>query len=136
MGTLWSSLDSLSRSATVSALHLSELVVLAFGLILVIGLIGEIPTEDRKGKSRTFRFLYRTFEIMVILGVSGELIGDGGIFVFSEHLQAISDHEVATLNKEAADERLEAETLKAANLALEKKMHGFVHKNEGLGGVD
>jgi hypothetical protein len=24
----------------------------------------------------------------------------------------------------------------AANLALEKKMHGFVHKNEGLGGVD
>src|SRR4051794_38580251 len=98
MGTLL----PLSRSATSSALHISELVVLLFGLLLVVGLIGELA-KSAKWKSRL-----RIFEPFVIVGVAGELIGDGGIFVFSERLQAISDAEVAHLNKEAGDARKEA----------------------------
>ena len=76
-----------------------------FGTLLVAGLIGELA-KTPKWKARL-----RTFELMVIWGVSGELVGDGGIFVFSERLQAISDAEVANLNKEAADVRKEAASL-------------------------
>ncbi len=106
-------LFSLSKSATSSALHISELTVLLFGLLLVVGLIGEL-SKSPKWKARL-----RAFELMVVVGVGGELIGDGGIFVFSERLQAISDADVATLNREAGDARKDAgEANKRAGSAL------------------
>ena len=92
----------LSKAATSSALHVSELVVLLFGLLLVVGLIGEVS------KSSRWKTKLRIFEVMVIVGVAGELIGDGGIFIFTEQLQAISDTDAARLNKEAGDARSEA----------------------------
>jgi hypothetical protein len=96
MGTL-----SLSRAATICGLHLSEAGLLLFGLIVVVGLIGEI-------KLPSWHLRLKLFELLVIIGVAGELICDGGVFVFSEHLQTISDIEVAHLNIEAANARKEA----------------------------
>jgi len=107
----------LSKSATSSALHISELAVLLFGLLLVVGLIGELS------KSEKWKVRLRMFELMVIIGVAGELMGDGGIFVFSERLQAISEAEVARLNVEAgalrqraAEAELKLAELNAARL--------------------
>jgi hypothetical protein len=106
---------ALSKSATTSALHISELVVLIFGLLLVCGLIGELSKSEEWS---------RAFGMMVVIGVAGELFGDGGIFVFTERLQALSDAEVATLNREAADARKAAseanERAAEAELALAK----------------
>lgn len=88
MGTL----PSLSRSATATALHVSELVLFLFGLLLVAGLIGEYSP---RWKSAT-----RAFELLVIIGVAGELVADGGIFLFSEHLQTIEQLRVGKLDQE------------------------------------
>src|SRR2546423_1832590 len=101
---------SLSKAAGSTALHISEWVVLLFGLLLVVGLIGElIPSLPRWN---------RAFEVMVILGVAGELVGDAGVFVSSERLQEISDAEVAQAHKEssAANERAAILQLHAARL--------------------
>jgi hypothetical protein len=85
----------LSKDATYFWLHASEWTLLIFGIILTLGLIGEYRKkwEDH----------IKTFEILVIIGVAGELFGDGGIFIFSERLQTISDHEVAGVNKQAGE---------------------------------
>ena len=54
-----------------------------------------------------------------------KLIGDAVVFVFSEHLQTISDREIAGLNlragqlsKDAADAQIQAEKLDTANNGL------------------
>ncbi len=82
-----SALLSLSRSATSSALDASEIALLIFGIVLVVGLIGEVAKSERWKKR------LRIFELMVIIGVAGELVADGGIFVFSSHLEAITEAE-------------------------------------------
>jgi hypothetical protein len=87
MGTLL----PLSRHATSFLLHISELTVLVFGALLVVGLIGE------EAKSAIWQARKRWFVIMIIVGVAGELLGDGGIFVFSERLQRIDEHHIADL---------------------------------------
>lgn len=110
MGTLL----SLSKSTTAAFLSWSELALLLFGLLLVAGLWGEYLADHKKKEYPFFKKRKRWFEIWVIIGVAGELIADGGIFVFSSHLQTISDLEVAQLhkaaeglNKEASVARLE-----------------------------
>jgi hypothetical protein len=77
MGT---SLFSLSKSATSICLDASEIVLLVFGIVLVIGLVGEVA------KSEKWKRRVRLFELMVVFGVAGELMADGGIFLFSRHL--------------------------------------------------
>jgi septal ring factor EnvC (AmiA/AmiB activator) len=42
--------------------------------------------------------------------LAGELVADGGIFLFSRHLQTMSEAEFAGLNKQAADAHNEAGT--------------------------
>jgi hypothetical protein len=95
MGTLL----SLSKSATAISLEVSEVVLLFFGIVLVAGLIGEYVESWKKW--------IKLFEMLVIVGVAGELLADGGIFLFSKQLQTISDLEVAKLNESAgkANER-------------------------------
>jgi hypothetical protein len=39
--------------------------------------------------------------MFVIIGVAGELLADGGIFLFSSHLQTIADLEIGDLTKKA-----------------------------------
>jgi hypothetical protein len=100
MGTFF----SLSKSASSTALDISEITLLLFGVLLVAGLIGEYAKSERS-KRRV-----KIFEMFVIIGVAGELLADGGIFLFSRHLQTIADLEIADLTKEntAAKQELEA----------------------------
>ena len=72
--------------------HASEITLLVFGLLLVVGLVGEYSEASR------WKTYVRWFPIMVIVGVAGELLADGAIFVFSERLQTI---EVAEVNDKA-----------------------------------
>src|ERR1700730_589443 len=88
---------SLSKSATTSALEISEIALLIFGVLLVVGLIGEYAEAERWKK------LVKMFEMFVIIGVAGELIADGGIFVFSAHLTTISERENAGLYHTASE---------------------------------
>jgi hypothetical protein len=89
MGTFF----SLSKSATSTALDISEIALLLFGVLLVVGLIGEYAKSERWKK------YVRVFEMFVIIGVAGELLADGGIFLFSRHLQTIAALEIAHLTK-------------------------------------
>jgi hypothetical protein len=95
---------SLSKSATSTALDLSEWALLVFGLVLVVGIFGEY----KKLPKRLLLWPATAFEVMVMIGVAGELMGDGGVFLFSRHLQTISDGEYAALDKEAGDARRDA----------------------------
>jgi hypothetical protein len=93
----------LSKSATTTALDISEVLLLLFGLILTIGALGEYKKFPRLLKAS-----HAMFELLVVIGIAGELVADGGVFVFSRHLQTISDGEFAALNKEAGDARKKA----------------------------
>jgi hypothetical protein len=86
-----------SKLATSVALDVSEIALFLFGVLLVAGLIGEYAKSERWKKH------VRTFEMFVIIGVAGELLADGGIFLFSNHLQTTADLEIADLTKKAGD---------------------------------
>lgn len=82
----------------------------------MLGLIGESKKCQKIPWCKKRHWL---FELMVIVGVAGELLADGGIFLSSGHLQNITDREIANLqttnaslvklggelNKEAATNR-------------------------------
>jgi hypothetical protein len=105
---------SLSKSAISSALNISEIVLLIFGVVLVAGLVGEYRDVWK-------RWL-RVFEMLVIIGVAGELLADGGIFLFSKRLQTISEEEIAQVNQSAAGANVAAETLRKQNLLLQQQL--------------
>jgi hypothetical protein len=88
-------LSSLSKHATSLALNASEVALLVFGVLLVIGLLGEYSKSER------WKRYLKAFELLVILGVAGELVADGAIFSLSAHLQTLSDVEVARLHNAA-----------------------------------
>ena len=88
---------SLSKSAASIALNISEWILLFSGLILVIGIFGEYKKLPR----RLLIWPTAVFEIMVMVGVAGELIGDAAVSLFSRHLETISGLEIASLNREA-----------------------------------
>ena len=93
---------SLSRNSALLGLHFSEGGLLIAGIILAIGIIGEMRTPTG------FPILWsrlRAFELLVLIGVMGELISDGGVFIFSERLQEISDSELQSAIKEAGEGR-------------------------------
>jgi hypothetical protein len=106
-------LFSLSKSGTLTALNLSESLLLLFGLLLVVGLIGEYAESDRWKK------YVKVFEMCVIIGVAGELFADGGIFLFSSRLQTIADLEIAALSIEAGNAKESAEGAAAASSRAE-----------------
>ncbi|MGA8222527.1 MAG: hypothetical protein WB780_12805 [Candidatus Acidiferrales bacterium] len=95
---------------------MSEIALLLFGVMLVIGLVGEYA-ESEKWKKRE-----KIFKLLVIIGVAGELFADGGVFLFSAHLQTISDAEVATLNKEAGEARRDAADAQLHTAKLEQRL--------------
>jgi|SRR5882724_8155779 len=114
----------LSKSATALWLEASEWALLVFGVALVVGLIGE-----HKGiKSATWKAREHIFSMLVVIGVAGELIADGGIFAFSGRLQTISDRENSKLNERAAKFEKEAAELRADNLALELKLNEVTNR--------
>lgn len=88
----------LSKPAAIHWLDASEWGLLVFGLAVFVGIWGEIKLEH--GSTR-----FKIAEYVVLYGILGELIADGGVFLFSTQLQTISDSENAVLNKEAGDAR-------------------------------
>ena len=78
---------SLSKPATTTGLKDSEWALLIFGVILVLGVVGEL-------KAPWCSVWVKRFEWIVLIGIAGELIADGGVFLFGFQLQNISDQEV------------------------------------------
>jgi hypothetical protein len=114
---------SLSKSTASLWINVSEGVLLFFGGVLVIGLLGEYSESTRLKK------WLKAFKWMVVIGVSGELIADGGIFLLSARLQTITDLEVAHSNEEAkkagaraAEAESATETERMARAQLEASM--------------
>jgi hypothetical protein len=100
-------LSLLSKHATSVALNISEAALLLFGLLLVIGLVGEYSEKDRWKKH------VKVFKWLVIFGVGGELIADGGIFLLSARLQTLADGEIAILQSAVAQETARAESFRS-----------------------
>jgi hypothetical protein len=98
----------LSKSSATFWLHASEAVLLMFSAVVVVGLIGENKCRWPHPKEDIFLAL-------VIIGVAGELLGDGGMVVFTGQLQTISDAEVRTAISKAGDAQTSAH--EAANAA-------------------
>lgn len=83
---------SLSREATLWGLDIAQIGVFLFGFFFLAGWIAEETTKEHRWNR------YRTlFIVMAIVGVGGEWIADIAVFALSEHLQTISDKEVAKL---------------------------------------
>jgi len=103
------SLFPLSKSATETLLDVSETILIGGGLILTLGAVGEY-LEEHGRLPRWLAWPRLVFIIMVVAGLLGEFLSDGGVFVFSRHLQTIADSEIAELTKEntAAKKELEA----------------------------
>jgi hypothetical protein len=72
-----------------------------FGLVLVFGLVVEFLAGHKGKKYSKLKKRKRLFEILVIAGVAGELLADGGIFLFGRQLQTIADRDIANTNLEA-----------------------------------
>jgi hypothetical protein len=96
--------ESFGKDGAGTGLNWSEGLLLAFGMLLVIGLIG----EWRKGKDERWGGLADTFELMVIIGVAGELLFDGLIFGFSGRLSRIQDAAVTVATDRATDAGFDA----------------------------
>ena len=98
---------SLSKSAATVGFEVAEWMLLIFGGILVLGIFGEYK---KLPKQLLLLWPASVFEILVMVGVAGELLGDGGVFVFSSHLQSIEDHELSSLgsNADQLEDRLKS----------------------------
>src|SRR5437870_1182286 len=96
---------SLSRNSALLGLHVSEVGLLIAGIILAIGVIGEMKTPT--GFPILWPRLW-AFELLVLIGVMGELICDGGVFIFSERLQEISDSELQVVIKDVGNTHVAA----------------------------
>jgi hypothetical protein len=96
-------------------LDLSEIALLFFGFVLVAGLVGEYA-ESEKWKRHV-----KIFEMLVIIGVAGELFADGGVFLFSAHLQTISENEISVLRNRASQQELRAAELEKEAAGAQKE---------------
>ena len=101
----WITLSSVSKAVALAWLFRAEIALLAFAALLVVGLTGELIEQ--------WRSWHNIFAIAVIIGVAGELIADGFIFVYSSRLQEIQDGENAVLHDRAATAELALAKLKA-----------------------
>lgn len=96
-------LACMSKQYVSSLLLGGELLLLITSLLVVIGLIGEsrsdawIPAPERKKR------WHKRFVLFVTIGVGGELIADGIVFLSSHRLQAIQEVELTELSSTAAN---------------------------------
>ncbi len=99
--------SSLSKSVTESLLDASEIVLIISGFVLFFGAVGEYLEAHGK-LPRWMKWPKLVFIVMVVVSLVGEFLGDAGVFVFSSHLQAISEAEFTALNREAGNARKSA----------------------------
>ena len=62
------------------------------------------------------------FKALVAVGVAGELLADGGLFLCGHRLQALADVELGSLNLEASTARRDAELFNLARIKMEKEL--------------
>jgi hypothetical protein len=106
---------SLSKDATALALDISEWLLLACGAVLGIGIVGEYA------KSAWWTKRLRWWQICVIAGVLGELLCDGGIFLFSRRLQTLEGADIQVLERKAEKALSDAtEASRKANAASDE----------------
>lgn len=101
-------------------MNASEIVILICGLILAFGAAGEYLEEHATLPAwmKWSRRPKMVFVWMVALSLVGEFLGDAGVFMFSGHLQSISDVEVAKLTKTASEADERSKTLDKSTQAL------------------
>jgi hypothetical protein len=80
-------------------------MLLVSGVLLVIGLIGEY-------KLPFWHPRLEFFELLVLIGCAGELLADGGVFVFSERLQKIEHTQISDLAAQTKNAKGDAEQAK------------------------
>ena len=105
---------SLSKPATKNCLDASEWALLFCGLIVLIGIWGEIKSEQH---SKTLRM----FEYLVLYGILGELLADGGLFLFSSQLEMISEAEVLHAETSAKQAYVSARDAHRQSTAAQEK---------------
>lgn len=111
------------KGGAEAGLNFSEWGLLFVSALVAIGLIGEY----RKESHERWKAWNSKFELLVIIGVSGEVFFDALIFGFSGRLTAIQNIEVAALTDKAGEAyklgneaKERAEGLEAANLQMRK----------------
>jgi hypothetical protein len=124
------SLLVLSKSATESLLDASEIVLIVSGFVLLFGAVGEYLEAHGK-LPRWIKWPKLVFILMVVASLVGEFIGDGGVFLFSRHLQTISEKEFADLNAEAGEARKTAGAANERAAALEREAAWLLLLAEG-----
>lgn len=97
----------MSKESSSVALDTSEWLLLIFGALLGIGIIGEYA--QRKWWKDRIRY----WQICVIVGVLGELLSDGSIFLFSRRLQRLEGAELTDLSNKARNALNDAATAKS-----------------------
>jgi hypothetical protein len=122
------SLSSLSESDANWWLGLSEILLLVSSAVLVIGLIGEWPDSESWRKRR----LYKAAKLAVVLGVVGELIGDGGIFETSARLTVLQQTAIEQADTKAAAAAQRSAILMKENVELERALAPRTVEGSGL----
>jgi hypothetical protein len=87
----------LSKSSASAGLDISEWVILICGVVLVIGIFGEY----KKVPKRMALWPESILALLVMIGVAGELLGDGGVFLFSRRLQILEGADIQMLSEVA-----------------------------------
>ena len=93
----------LSKTQVHAGLGVCEALLLVSALIVVIGLWGEYRTPS-------WNIKYDLFTLLVAIGCAGELIADGGVFLFSHRLEIISDAEVRDAVTKAGNAKTSADS--------------------------
>jgi hypothetical protein len=88
-----SAFSLLPESEAKSWLHVSEWLLFGSAILLAIGLAGEWP-ESKEWKEGA---LYKAAKWAVIIGVVGELLGDGGVFKAGDRVEEIADDKIVAL---------------------------------------
>jgi hypothetical protein len=129
-----STFSSLSASDAKWWVHTSELLLIASSILLALGLFGEWSDSE----SWKQRLLYKAAKASVIIGVLGELLGDGGIFAAGDRLQELEEIAIgdaitkaAEANGRAGKLEVDAAKLRSENLALEAKISPRKLSSEG-----
>jgi hypothetical protein len=94
-----STFSSLSEPDARWWVHASEVLLIVSAILLAAGLFGEWPDSESWKK----RLLYKAAKAAVIVGVLGELLGDGGIFAGGDRLQELEGRAIAGATAKAAN---------------------------------
>jgi hypothetical protein len=90
-----STFSSLSESDAKGWVRASESLLLGSTALLTLGLFGEWSDSE----SWKNRLLYKFSKAAVIVGVVGELLGDGGIFKAGDRVQEVQENKILELEK-------------------------------------